>query len=181
MSELLNMTDGATGNSARKVIFTTNLSDPSQMDEALLRAGRCFAVVNFRAMFPDEVIAAREAAGLPAFFEAPTEEMSLAAALVAPESPTADNAESRSAAPSMMQYFSTSKLLNSQSPGLTCQVGVDVASALRRSMTTRVTAVIEDLSVGGTTNTTPSTSEGSEQEITGVNLVNSQQRSGRCE
>jgi hypothetical protein len=38
----------------RKIIFTTNLPNVSDIDEALLRPGRCFANVRTRALIPAE-------------------------------------------------------------------------------------------------------------------------------
>lgn len=84
MSELLNETDGVGSNHTRKIIFNTNLTDLRLIDEALLRAGRCYEAVNFRLLTPSEAIAARKANGLPDFVEEPTTNISLAEALRKP-------------------------------------------------------------------------------------------------
>lgn len=81
MAELLNMTDGATGNKDRKVIFTTNLSGPEAFDPALLRPGRCFAVINCRNLTPEEAVVARQASGKTPIEFLPEGEMSLAEVL----------------------------------------------------------------------------------------------------
>lgn len=48
MSRLLNLSNGLVNILSKKIIFTTNLSDIRRVDEALIRPGRCFDVVNFR-------------------------------------------------------------------------------------------------------------------------------------
>lgn len=84
MAELLNETDGIGSNHARKIIFTTNLANTKAIDEALMRAGRCYDVVNCRLLTPEEAIAARAANGLPDFDVTPTGDVSLAEALRKP-------------------------------------------------------------------------------------------------
>lgn len=84
MPELLNETDGIGSNHTRKIIFTTNLSNTKAIDEALMRPGRCFDVVNCRLLTPTEAVAARRANGLPDFAEVPTSDVSLAEALRKP-------------------------------------------------------------------------------------------------
>lgn len=84
MAELLNETDGIGSNHTRKIIFTTNLSNDSDIDEALMRAGRCYGVVEFRHLTPAEAVVAREAYGLPPFETMPTKDISLAEALRKP-------------------------------------------------------------------------------------------------
>ncbi len=84
MSELLNETDGIGSNHTRKIIFTTNLAHDSDIDEALMRPGRCYGVIDMRNLTAEEAIAARAAAGLPEFEVAPTKDMSLAVALRKP-------------------------------------------------------------------------------------------------
>jgi hypothetical protein len=42
--------DGVVRAQSRKIIFTTNLPNIGDIDEALLRAGRCFATVRTRAL-----------------------------------------------------------------------------------------------------------------------------------
>jgi SpoVK/Ycf46/Vps4 family AAA+-type ATPase len=84
MAQLLNETDGISSNHDRKVVFTTNLSRRSDIDEALMRTGRCYDVIEFRLLTPEEAIAARKAHGLPDFEETPVKDMSLADALRKP-------------------------------------------------------------------------------------------------
>lgn len=84
MAELLNETDGIGSNHTRKIVFTTNLSNLKDIDEALVRAGRCYDVVHCRLLTPEEAIAARAANGLPAFDTPPEKDISLAEALRKP-------------------------------------------------------------------------------------------------
>lgn len=58
MKKLLNITDGLTANKTKKVIFSTNLPSRSDIDEALLRPGRCFAVLEIGKMNRQEAIEA---------------------------------------------------------------------------------------------------------------------------
>jgi len=48
MNRLLNMSDGLVSLPDRKLVFSTNLPSLSSVDPAILRPGRCFAVINFR-------------------------------------------------------------------------------------------------------------------------------------
>jgi len=84
MSELLNETDGIASNHTRKIIFTTNLQNTKGIDEALIRPGRCYDVVNCRLLTPSEAAAARHAHGLPDFDVVPQGDISLAEALRKP-------------------------------------------------------------------------------------------------
>lgn len=84
MAELLNETDGIGSNHTRKIIFTTNLVHLADIDEALMRPGRCYDVVNCRLLTAAEAIAARAANGLPEFETPPTKDTSLAEALRKP-------------------------------------------------------------------------------------------------
>ena len=63
MSKFLNVSDGLVKITNKKLIFTTNISQLSKIDSALLRPGRCFAAVEFRELLPQEAAAAAEAAG----------------------------------------------------------------------------------------------------------------------
>lgn len=56
MASILNTADGLTSNENNKVkmIFTTNLTDESHLEEALIRDGRCFALVYFGELNEDE-------------------------------------------------------------------------------------------------------------------------------
>jgi hypothetical protein len=84
MSNLLNELDGIGSALSRKIIFTTNLTSTKNIDEALLRPGRCYDAVTFPLLTPAQAIAARKAAGLPAFEVVPTKDISLAEAVRKP-------------------------------------------------------------------------------------------------
>jgi hypothetical protein len=66
MSKLLNISDGLMKNT-KKIIFTANLeyNTLNQTDHALIRPGRCFDVLDFRAFTKTEAEAAAQAMGLP--------------------------------------------------------------------------------------------------------------------
>lgn len=64
MAAYLNYTDGVIRDTNKKIVISTNLSGIKDVDEALLRGGRCFCVVEFRKLTPEEAIVARKAAGL---------------------------------------------------------------------------------------------------------------------
>ena len=84
MNQLLNEVDGLGTSSSRKIIFTTNKTNLEDIDQALLRDGRCFAQINFRKLEPSEAIVARKVAGLPDFEEPPTKPVALATVLKKP-------------------------------------------------------------------------------------------------
>ncbi|WP_144106622.1 AAA family ATPase [Paraburkholderia sp. BCC1886] len=84
MPQLLNETDGIGSNHTRKIIFTTNLSSTNDIDEALMRPGRCYDVVECRLLTPEEAVVARRASGLPDFEVVPTGNVSLAETLRKP-------------------------------------------------------------------------------------------------
>lgn len=65
MSRFLNVADGLIKLPNKKLIFTTNITDFSKVDPALLRPGRCFGVLHTRAMNLTEAQAAARAAGKP--------------------------------------------------------------------------------------------------------------------
>lgn len=54
LHRFLAIADGVVRAQGRKIIFTTNLPNVSDIDEALLRPGRCFANVRTRALTPAE-------------------------------------------------------------------------------------------------------------------------------
>lgn len=64
MSKFLNVSDGLIKIHNKKMIFTTNISQLSKIDAALLRPGRCFANVEFRELTSAEAANAASAAGL---------------------------------------------------------------------------------------------------------------------
>jgi hypothetical protein len=54
LHRFLAIADGVVRAQGRKIIFTTNLPNVADIDEALLRPGRCFANVRTRALLPAE-------------------------------------------------------------------------------------------------------------------------------
>jgi hypothetical protein len=54
MAKFLNVGDGIVSMASKKLIFSTNLEKLDDIDPALLRPGRCFAVLQFRKMDFDE-------------------------------------------------------------------------------------------------------------------------------
>ena len=56
LHRFLGIADGVVRAQARKVIFTTNLPNINDIDDALLRPGRCYAVKNLRSLEPVEAL-----------------------------------------------------------------------------------------------------------------------------
>jgi hypothetical protein len=56
MHRFLAIADGVARSQGRKLIFTTNLPNVNDIDEALVRPGRCFAVKNLRSLTPEEAL-----------------------------------------------------------------------------------------------------------------------------
>jgi len=54
MHRFLATADGVARSQGRKIIFTTNLPNVNDIDEALIRPGRCYAIRNLRNLTPDE-------------------------------------------------------------------------------------------------------------------------------
>jgi hypothetical protein len=54
MSTLLNSTEGLVDSGKKKIVLSTNLSSVDKIDPALIRTGRCFDVLTFRELTPDE-------------------------------------------------------------------------------------------------------------------------------
>lgn len=50
MARFLNMGDGLMGFKNKKIVFSTNLSNVSDIDDALTRPGRCFDILKFRSL-----------------------------------------------------------------------------------------------------------------------------------
>jgi len=71
LHRFLTIADGVVRSQGRKIIFSTNLPNVGDLDEALIRPGRCFARVNVRALTADEArkLAIRVADGDPAKLE----------------------------------------------------------------------------------------------------------------
>lgn len=65
MSRFLNVSDGLIKLPNRKLIFTTNILNHENMDQAILRPGRCFAIIDTRALSFEEAKAAAKVAGMP--------------------------------------------------------------------------------------------------------------------
>ena len=67
LHRFLTIADGVVRSQGRKIIFSTNLPNVGDLDEALIRPGRCFARVNVRALTVEEAqrLAVRVAAGDP--------------------------------------------------------------------------------------------------------------------
>lgn len=65
MSRFLNVSDGLIKLPNKKMVFTTNITDFNNMDQALLRPGRCFGVMHTRPLNLTEAQAAAKVAGLP--------------------------------------------------------------------------------------------------------------------
>ncbi|MEJ0086373.1 MAG: AAA family ATPase [Pseudomonadota bacterium] len=56
MHRFLAIADGVARSQGRKIIFTTNLPNVTDIDDALVRPGRCFAVQNLRSLAADEAL-----------------------------------------------------------------------------------------------------------------------------
>jgi hypothetical protein len=56
MHRFLAIADGVARSQGRKIIFTTNLPNVNDIDDALVRPGRCFAVVNLRSLTPEQAM-----------------------------------------------------------------------------------------------------------------------------
>jgi hypothetical protein len=56
MHRFLAVADGVARSQGRKVIFTTNLPNVNDIDDALVRPGRCFAVKNLRSLSMEEAL-----------------------------------------------------------------------------------------------------------------------------
>ena len=54
LHRFLGIADGVVRAQGRKILFTTNLPNVNDVDSALLRPGRCFAVVHTRSLAPEE-------------------------------------------------------------------------------------------------------------------------------
>lgn len=57
MHRFLSIADGIARGQGRKILFTTNLPNVSDIDPALIRPGRCYAVCNLRSLTPEEALA----------------------------------------------------------------------------------------------------------------------------
>lgn len=64
MSYLLNMSDGIAANN-KKIVFSTNLENTDEIDQALMRPGRCFDILHFDLLDAEQAQNVLEDAGLP--------------------------------------------------------------------------------------------------------------------
>ena len=55
MKQLLNITDGLTANPEKKVVFSVNLPNLNKVDPALVRAGRCYAILEFSKLYENDL------------------------------------------------------------------------------------------------------------------------------
>jgi hypothetical protein len=56
MHRFLAIADGVARSQGRKIIFTTNLPNVADIDDALLRPGRCHALLHLRSLTPEEAL-----------------------------------------------------------------------------------------------------------------------------
>jgi hypothetical protein len=63
MHKFLNVSDGLISAADKKMVFSTNLPNVADIDEALMRPGRCFDVMQFRALTRDEAKAVQAEVG----------------------------------------------------------------------------------------------------------------------
>ena len=54
MSKILNVSDGIIDLTMKKILFTTNIENINDVDQALIRPGRCFDILEFRNLSKDE-------------------------------------------------------------------------------------------------------------------------------
>lgn len=64
LKKILNISDGLVKNEAKKIIFSTNITDTERIDPALIRPGRCYDVLDFRKLTSKEAQAVVDAKGL---------------------------------------------------------------------------------------------------------------------
>lgn len=64
LSKILNASDGIIKLSGKKIIFTTNIENKKDIDPALMRPGRCFDYLSFRAFTAEEADAICKREGL---------------------------------------------------------------------------------------------------------------------
>lgn len=64
IAKILNVSDGLIKLPRKKLIFTTNLENVDEIDPAIIRAGRCFDVMEFRSLTAEEAVNAARTMGL---------------------------------------------------------------------------------------------------------------------
>lgn len=81
MSSLLNAADGLVSRKGKKIVFITNLPSIDRIDPALLRTGRCFDILKFELLTPEQASLVRADIGLPLREFVPGKDISLADAM----------------------------------------------------------------------------------------------------
>ena len=69
MKQLLNITDGLTANPEKKVIFSVNLPNLNKADPALVRSGRCYAILRFSKLYGEDLEKAMDDIGMEHFVD----------------------------------------------------------------------------------------------------------------
>lgn len=87
MATLLNQTNGVVRRNQKKLIFSTNLQNTKSIDEALMRKGRCFDILEFSRLRPADAQVIAEERNLPARDFSGQESWSLAEVLVHEDGP----------------------------------------------------------------------------------------------
>lgn len=87
MATLLNQTNGVVRRNQKKLIFSTNLQNTKSIDEALMRVGRCFDILEFNRLKPEHAQLIAEERNLPARNFSGQEDWSLAEILAHEEGP----------------------------------------------------------------------------------------------
>lgn len=83
MATLLNQTNGVVRRKQKKLIFSTNLQNTKSIDEALMRKGRCFDILEFSKLRPEDAERIAIERDLPVRDFSSQSEWSLAEVLVA--------------------------------------------------------------------------------------------------
>lgn len=64
MNKLLNSSDGLVSIKDKKIIFTANMTNTNEIDDALMRPGRCYKVISFRPLTKKEAFKLAEKANI---------------------------------------------------------------------------------------------------------------------
>jgi hypothetical protein len=65
LHRFLTIADGVVRSQGRKIIFSTNLPNVGDLDDALIRPGRCFARIHVRSLTSVEAHALAQEMGMP--------------------------------------------------------------------------------------------------------------------
>jgi len=57
MSKLLNVSEGVVDVGTKKIVFTANIDNAAKIDQAIMRPGRCYDLIDFRPLDPAEILA----------------------------------------------------------------------------------------------------------------------------